>query len=134
MPVVAPAENLSRSGLEIGSGLSRLKGPGSGPGGAPPSALAPSCTLPADVHLLRHGLEDNALAAALGCAPDALTQLRLCRRPGAALPSRTAAEDVAEIAARFGLGAAARGRGRRRLGTAPCRQAAFVLGARSPVE
>ena len=36
-----------------------------------------------------------------------LTQLRLCRRPGAALPSRTAAEDMVEIAACIGLDAAA---------------------------
>jgi hypothetical protein len=56
---------------------------------------------------LRHGLDDAALAALLGCAPDVLTQLRLCRRPAAALPSRTAADDVVEIAARLGLDTAA---------------------------
>jgi hypothetical protein len=33
--------------------------------------------------------------------------VRYLRRPGAALPSRTAEEDVTEIAARFGLDAAA---------------------------
>ena len=35
------------------------------------------------------------LAALLGCTPDVLTQLRLCRRPGAAEPGRTAEEDMA---------------------------------------
>jgi hypothetical protein len=55
-------------------------------------------TLPADVHLLRHGLDDAALAALLGCTPDVLTQLRLCRRPGEAAPARTAGEDVAPTA------------------------------------
>jgi hypothetical protein len=47
--------------------------------------------------------------ALLGCNPDVLTQLRLCSRAGAALPSRTAADDVVEIAARFGSDAALRG-------------------------
>jgi hypothetical protein len=32
-----------------------------------------------------------------------LTQLRLCRRPGQAAPGRTAEEDVAQIAGRFGV-------------------------------
>jgi hypothetical protein len=58
----------------------------------------------------RHGLDDAALAALLGCNPAVLTPLRLCRRPGAAAPSWTAEADVAEIARRFGLGAAALGR------------------------
>jgi hypothetical protein len=44
----------------------------------------------------RHGLDDDGLAAVLGCAPDVLTQLRLCRRPGAAEPGRTAERDVAQ--------------------------------------
>jgi hypothetical protein len=55
----------------------------------------------------RHGLDDAALAAALGCAPAVLTQLRLCRRPGEAEPSRTVEEDVAQIAGRFGIDPAA---------------------------
>jgi hypothetical protein len=63
--------------------------------------------LPADVHLLRHGLDDNALAALLGCAPSVLTQLRLCWWPSAALPLRTAEEDVTAIAERFGIDAGA---------------------------
>jgi hypothetical protein len=58
----------------------------------------------------RPALDDAALAALLGCAPAALAELRLCRRPGAAAPGRTAAEDLAEIAGRFGLNAAALGR------------------------
>jgi hypothetical protein len=55
----------------------------------------------------RHAFDDAALAAALGSAPSLLPQLRLCRCPSAALPSRTAADDVVEIAARFGLDATA---------------------------
>jgi hypothetical protein len=58
----------------------------------------------------RHGLDDAALAALLGCNPAVLTPLRLCRRPGAGEPSWTWEEDVAEIARRFGLDAAALGR------------------------
>jgi hypothetical protein len=58
----------------------------------------------------RHGLDDNALAALLGCNVAVLTPLRLCRRPGAAEPSWTWEPDVAEIARRFGLDAAALGR------------------------
>ncbi|HKI36887.1 MAG TPA: hypothetical protein VKA46_33855 [Gemmataceae bacterium] len=54
-----------------------------------------------------HGLDDYALAAQLGCAPAVLASVRLCRRPGAAAPDRTAEEDVAEIARRFGLDAEA---------------------------
>jgi hypothetical protein len=55
----------------------------------------------------RHNLDDAAL---LGCAPDALTMRRLCRRLGAAAPARTAADDVAAIAGRFQIDAAALGR------------------------
>jgi hypothetical protein len=55
----------------------------------------------------RHGPDDGALAALLGRAPDVLTALRLCRRPGEAAPARTAGEDVATIARRFGLDAGA---------------------------
>jgi hypothetical protein len=55
----------------------------------------------------RHGLDDDGLAAVLGCDPAVLAQLRLCRRPGAAEPTSTAEGDVARIAARFGLDAVA---------------------------
>jgi hypothetical protein len=55
----------------------------------------------------RHGLDDAAVAAVLGCAPAVLTDLRLCRRPGAAARRRPADEDVAAIAQRYGLDAAA---------------------------
>jgi hypothetical protein len=58
-------------------------------------------------HQRRQGLNDGALAAALGCAPDVLARLRLCRRPGAAGPSRTAGEDVEEVARHFGIDAGA---------------------------
>jgi hypothetical protein len=54
-------------------------------------------------HQRRHNLDDEALAAALGCTPEVLARLRLCRRPGAAPPSRTAEEDVAKIARHFGI-------------------------------
>jgi len=54
----------------------------------------------------RHALDDAALAALLGCAPAALTGLRLCRRPGTAGPAWTAEEDVADLAERFGTDAA----------------------------
>jgi hypothetical protein len=68
----------------------------------------------------RHGLNEAALAALLGCPPAALlgcppavlTLLRLCRRPGAAAPGAaapgpTAEDDVAKIAHHFGVDAAA---------------------------
>jgi len=55
----------------------------------------------------RPSLDDAELAAVLGCSVDVLTSLRLCRRPGAAQPGRTAAFDVAAMAARFGVAAAA---------------------------
>jgi len=55
----------------------------------------------------RHSLDDAALAAVLGCSVGVLTSLRLCRRPGAAQPGPTAALDVAAMAARFGVDAAA---------------------------
>jgi hypothetical protein len=58
----------------------------------------------------RHDLDDAALAALLGCNVAVLTPLRLCRRPGAAEPSWTCQEDVAEIARRFCLDARALGR------------------------
>jgi hypothetical protein len=53
----------------------------------------------------RHGLDDAALAAELGCAPAVLTSRRLCRCPSAAEPDRTAAQEVADIARRFGVDA-----------------------------
>ena len=57
----------------------------------------------------RHGLDDPALAAALGCVPAVLLSLRLCRRPGAAEPDHTAAQDIADIAARFSINPAVLG-------------------------
>jgi hypothetical protein len=42
----------------------------------------------------RHDLDDAALSALLGCDLAVLTPLRLCRRPGAAVPRWTAEEDV----------------------------------------
>jgi hypothetical protein len=53
------------------------------------------------VYQQRHDLENAAAAALLGCDLAALTHLRLCRRPGAAMPQRTAEEDVQAIAGRF---------------------------------
>jgi hypothetical protein len=48
-------------------------------------------------------LDDIGLAAALGCEPEALTAIRLCRAPR---PDRAGfRQDVDEIAARFGLDA-----------------------------
>ena len=56
----------------------------------------------------RHARDDGAPARELGCHDVAVpTVLRLCRRPGAAAPDRTAEEDIAEIAARYGRDAAA---------------------------
>jgi hypothetical protein len=55
----------------------------------------------------RHNLEDMALAALLGCTPDVLTHLRLCRRPGAAPPDWTAEADILAIVGRFGCDAVA---------------------------
>lgn len=49
-----------------------------------------------------HNLDDAALCALLGCTPATLTDLRLCRRPGAA-DSKTADEDVARIAGAFNV-------------------------------
>jgi hypothetical protein len=58
-------------------------------------------------HQRRHGLDDAALAAVLGCPLDMLTSLRLCRRPGAAEPTRSAEQDVRAIAGHFGIDAPA---------------------------
>jgi hypothetical protein len=55
----------------------------------------------------RHGLDDAGLAAVLGCDAAVLTDVRLCRRPGVAEPDRTTEEDIAAIAGRFGIDAAA---------------------------
>jgi hypothetical protein len=54
----------------------------------------------------RHRLDDAALAARLGCDVARLVDLRLCRRPGAALPQRTVEQDIHDIAARYGVNAA----------------------------
>jgi hypothetical protein len=59
---------------------------------------------------LRHGLDNAALAALLGCNVAVLTPLRLCHRPGTAEPSWPTEEDVLEIARRFGMDAAALGK------------------------
>jgi hypothetical protein len=54
-------------------------------------------------HRQAHGLDEPALAALLGCPVAALASVRLCRRPGAAEPDRTAEEDIQDIARRFGI-------------------------------
>jgi hypothetical protein len=54
----------------------------------------------------RHGLDDAALAAVLGC-PAVLPSLYVCRRPGAAQPDRSAEQDIADICRRFGIDAGA---------------------------
>jgi hypothetical protein len=51
----------------------------------------------------RNGLDDAGRAALLGCDPAVLVSLRLCRRPGAAEPDRSAEQDVADIVRRFGI-------------------------------
>jgi hypothetical protein len=51
----------------------------------------------------RHGLDDAALAAELGCVPDVLVMLRLCRRPGTAEPGRRLEGDIDEIVRRFAV-------------------------------
>jgi hypothetical protein len=53
----------------------------------------------------RHGLDDAALAALLGCPLAELAGLRLCRQPGAG--GADAEGDVAEIARSYGLDAEA---------------------------
>jgi hypothetical protein len=47
------------------------------------------------------GLDDAGLAAALGCRPAALTDLRLCRAPG--MEPREFKADVVRVAEHFGL-------------------------------
>jgi hypothetical protein len=51
----------------------------------------------------RHGLDDDALAARLGCRPEVLTDLRLCRNPHPEPPRF--GQDVERIASHFGLDA-----------------------------
>jgi hypothetical protein len=53
------------------------------------------------VYAASEHLDDAGLAAALGCRPDALTGLRLCRAPRA--EPRDFRADVARIADYFGL-------------------------------
>jgi hypothetical protein len=55
----------------------------------------------------RHGLDEPALAALLNCPVAALASVRLCRRPGAAEPHRTAGQDIEDICRRFGCDRAA---------------------------
>ena len=47
-------------------------------------------------------LDEHGLAAALGCPPEQLSPLRLCRRPRAE-PAGQLRRDVEQIAARFGV-------------------------------
>src|SRR5437867_3035916 len=55
-------------------------------------------------HLPRaSGLDDAGLAAVQGCSLDALTSLRLCRRPGVVEPQRRVEEERTKIAGRFGV-------------------------------
>jgi hypothetical protein len=54
-------------------------------------------------YALSEGLDDAALAAALGCPPGELALLRLCRAPRAG--PEEFREDVQAIAERFGLDA-----------------------------
>jgi hypothetical protein len=51
----------------------------------------------------RHGLDDAALVAWLGCPPARLTDLRLCRNPHPEAPRFW--QDIERIAAHFGLDA-----------------------------
>lgn len=51
----------------------------------------------------RHALDDAALAARLGCPPERLTDLRLCRNPHPEPPRF--GQDVERIATHFGLDA-----------------------------
>jgi hypothetical protein len=55
----------------------------------------------------RHGLDEAGLANVLGCPAAVLTSLRLCRKPGAAEPDRSAEQDIADICRRFGIDPAA---------------------------
>ena len=54
------------------------------------------------VYARSEGLDDAALAARLGCQPEALTMLHLCRRPQS---GARFGPDIAAIAARFSVGA-----------------------------
>jgi hypothetical protein len=69
------------------------------------SVVAPASAQAAYQH--QHNLDDAGLAAVLGCSLDVLTDLRLCRWPGAAEPRWTVGEDVARIAGHFGVDAQA---------------------------
>jgi hypothetical protein len=51
----------------------------------------------------RHHLDEPGLANVLGCPVAVLTSLRLCRKPGAAAPQRTAEQDIDDICRRFGV-------------------------------
>jgi hypothetical protein len=79
-------------------------------------------------------LDDTGLAAALGCPPERLSGLRLCRAPR---PDPAGfREDVAGIAAEFGLDpdrlaeAVMRGRAIREIGAAPAGGRGFLMAAR----
>lgn len=51
----------------------------------------------------RYSLDDDALAARLGCSPETLTDLRLCRNPHAEPPRF--GQDIERIATHFGVDA-----------------------------
>jgi hypothetical protein len=55
------------------------------------------------VYQRRHGLDDEALARELGCVPDVLVVLRLCRRPGTSGPYRSFEQDVEDVVSRFAV-------------------------------
>jgi hypothetical protein len=79
-------------------------------------------------------LDDHGLAAALGCPPERLSALRLCRAPR---PDPAGfREDVAVIAAELGLDpdrlaeAVMRGRAIEEIGAAPAGGRGFLMAAR----
>jgi hypothetical protein len=80
------------------------------------------------------GLDDAALAGALGCRSEELTGLRLCRAPRAAPEGFRA--DVARIAEHFGLdegrliGVVRRGQALQALAAAPAGTRGVLLAAR----
>lgn len=55
---------------------------------------------PLRVYAKTEGLDDNQLAASLGCGPDVLLRLRLCRAPAA---DATFQRDIEAIVNRFGV-------------------------------
>lgn len=84
------------------------------------------------------GLDDDGLARALGCRPEALTELRLCRAPRP--EPADFREDVGHLAGRFALDAAGltrvvrRGEALRRLRDGAAGPAGFLMAARDRPE